>query len=134
MHPVLQRVRQKIKVPTDLVYLFDGETGLNWHFSESELRYYSFRSGVLNSRITLKNLPNPEVLFNDRCNRAGIAKGSEASNQLRPTLDCRKLWEHKGSYEQESTGLDALTLDRIRKGKSNANIHNELQSDKAKRK
>ena len=94
MHPLLHRVRQRLSLPDDLQALFVGETGLDWSFSPTEQRYYSFRGGVVNSRIRGVNLPDPQVLFVERCNVAGLDRDSEAAKQLRPTQDTIMLWEH----------------------------------------
>lgn len=93
MHPLLFRHRQKISLPDDLQALFDGETGLQWFFSPSDLRYYSFRAGVLNSRISGFNLPDPDALFANKCSMSGIRRDSSEALALRPTLDTYKLWQ-----------------------------------------
>lgn len=133
LHPVLHRVRQRVRVPDDLSYVFSGEGGLEWSFSPSEERYYSFRAGTLNSRITMKNLPNPNVLFTERCNKAGVNKDSDSSRQYRPTMDCFMLWNHKENYEFDKTGFDSVTRRKLNRGLENADIYSKLQSDKAKR-
>jgi hypothetical protein len=80
-------------LPDDLQSLFVGETGLEWSFSPSEQRYYSFRAGVLNSRIRGLSLPDPNQLFIDRCNNAGIDRNSPEAAVYKPTFDTNQLWE-----------------------------------------
>lgn len=94
MHPLLHRHRQRLSLPDDLQALFDGETGLQWSFSPSEQRYYSFRAGVMNSRIRGLSIPNPETVFIERCDKAGVDRNSPEAKMFRPTIDTVNLWEH----------------------------------------
>ncbi len=82
----------KMRVPDDLVRLFTGETGLAWFYSALERRYYSRRSGEVHSRIRGVNLPNPEALFQARCEANGVEMGSAAGEVYRPTSDVWNLW------------------------------------------
>ncbi len=93
MHPLLHRARQKLSLPHDLMALFVGETGLEWSFSPIEKRYYSFRGGVLNSRIRGQSIPDPHVTFKERCERLGITTDSPDAAAQRPTRDAYQLWD-----------------------------------------
>ncbi len=94
MHPLLYRVRQRLRLPDDLQSLFVGETGLDWSFSPTEQKYYSFRGGVVHSRISGGNLPDPDLLFIKRCDAEGLDRDSEAAKRMKPTTDTVQLWEH----------------------------------------
>lgn len=93
MHPLLHRHRQRLSLPDDLQALFVGETGLSWSFSPTEQRYYSFRAGVINSRIRGASLPDPDELHRDRLAKMGLTKDDPAANNYKPTLDTYKLWQ-----------------------------------------
>ncbi|CAB4164597.1 hypothetical protein UFOVP826_55 [uncultured Caudovirales phage] len=90
---MLNRTRQRIRIPDDLTELFAGGSGLAWFYSPSEMRYYSFRGGVVNSRIRGVSLPDPEALFRERLNAKGIDRNSPDAQSMRPTVDTFRLWE-----------------------------------------
>ena len=81
-----------MRMPSDLVSLFTGETGLEWRFSPSELCYYSFYMGELNSKVTGSRVPNPEETFKSRCLEYDISEDSEQAKLIKPSSDMYKIW------------------------------------------
>lgn len=82
---------QKIRVPDDLVEAFLGS--LDWYFSPSERRYYSFRGDQIHSRIRGANLPDPNALFAARCEANGVNTKAPEAGIYKPQQDTYKLWE-----------------------------------------
>lgn len=89
----MRLVKSRVRVAEDLVHLFTGKTGLEWMFSEVEQRYYSFKGGEIYSRISGKNLPDPDLLFAKRCNQLGVFTDSVDAVPLKPTLDTYLLFD-----------------------------------------
>lgn len=88
----MRLLKSRIRIADDLEGVFTGQSGLNWMYSPSEKRYYSFKSGEIYSRIYGKNIPDPGALFANRCNQLGVFSDSAEAIELKPTRDTYLLF------------------------------------------
>jgi hypothetical protein len=71
-----------------------------WHFNPEQGRYYrlNVKKNVV-ARINGDSLPDPMILWENRCNEAGVKPSSDEGKKLRPQKATFDLWDH---WEKQS--------------------------------
>lgn len=80
----------------DLQFVCDDTNGPTvWKYCPDEGRYYRFNTNdQLMARINGDSIPDPMVLWENRCQKRGYTTSSPEGKALRPQMATFLIWEH----------------------------------------
>lgn len=81
----------------DMSLVTKDEIG-NWFFDGRET-YWCFYRGEVVRKIYKRYLPNPMILWRNRCDKESVDIKSKNGKKLKPTEATFKLWEHANASQ-----------------------------------
>lgn len=67
-----------------------------WYYCTGE-KYACFRKGKLCGKMSVSDIPDPDLTWFKKCEAAGVEPNSIKGIALKPALVIYKLWEHKNA-------------------------------------